>query len=416
MAYESPNGAPRERLLKDETIAFDVDQPLRLRLGKTSLVIARRYDIPQELDRVIHPEIPGLLYAPDYFNDNTGFKGLREQSPVTIGRAQYPDRLSVLSDDPYISGRHATIELRGAKFYITDENSTNGTFVYEQPTALQTRRPEVARTIEAGMRTVAIDGYSESKYGRVTNEDAMMYSEAYNCAGVFDGLGGHAGSEAAARLAAEVAKDMLASVSEDMPPSLAKMTMEDVLLRAHNHILRSAENSNIMTTATITKVFHDTQTNQRYAAVASVGDSRAYMYRDGALRHITLDHNRLMNLDEESQRRIQTTLSNFTRLEDITDPDAQILFYERHRIASALGQHVERVPISSVIVPIKSDDVLLLTTDGIHDNLTDVEISDGLESYFPEKSLVHAAKERSSEIDNPRAKPDDMTAVVMQIK
>ncbi len=61
---------------------------------------------------------------------------------------------------------------------------------------------------------------------------------------------------------------------------------------------------------------------------------------------------------------------------------------------------------------------MLLCTDGIHDNLTDEEIENILRHtprnlaarYLVDHSLLRSRQERQATI---RAKPDDMTAVVM---
>src|SRR5258708_8890208 len=73
--------------------------------------------------------------------------------------------------------------------------------------------------------------------------------------------------------------------------------------------------------------------------------------------------------------------------------------------------HVDQVSI----VP---GDRILLCTDGIHDNLTDKEVEDTLRNgprntvarLLVEQSLLRSRQERQDTI---RAKPDDMSAIVM---
>jgi protein phosphatase len=92
-------------------------------------------------------------------------------------------------------------------------------------------------------------------------------------------------------------------------------------------------------------------------------------------------------------------------------------FRLRGGITQALGG-----PLSPTIhvnqTPISPGDRILLCTDGIHDNLTDEEIEDTLRNgprtalarLLVERSLHRSRQERSTTV---RAKPDDMTAVVM---
>ncbi|OHD70982.1 MAG: hypothetical protein A2W19_07615 [Spirochaetes bacterium RBG_16_49_21] len=50
---------------------------------------------------------------------------------ITIGR----DAMNsiVISDDPLVSRQHAIIEKEGAGYYVMDKNSTNGTYVNNNP-------------------------------------------------------------------------------------------------------------------------------------------------------------------------------------------------------------------------------------------------------------------------------------------
>ena len=54
-----------------------------------------------------------------------------EKPELTIGRKSDRSQL-VFSEDPYISGLHAVIVLRGSDWYLIDRHSANGTFLNEQ--------------------------------------------------------------------------------------------------------------------------------------------------------------------------------------------------------------------------------------------------------------------------------------------
>ena len=61
---------------------------------------------------------------------------------------------------------------------------------------------------------------------------------------------------------------------------------------------------------------------------------------------------------------------------------------------------------------VEPGDIILATTDGIHDNLTRREIAE----WTTVKDLLAAALARSRDTDHPRAKPDDMTAVMLHVQ
>ena len=95
------------------------------------------------------------------------------------------------------------------------------------------------------------------------------------------------------------------------------------------------------------------------------------------------------------------------------------LSYFRHRggITQALGGPL-RPSIHLDSTPIELGDRVLLCTDGIHDNLTDNEIEKILRTtprnlvarYLVDQSLLRSRQERYETL---RAKPDDMSAIVL---
>ncbi len=58
-------------------------------------------------------------------------KNLELQRMIKIGRDD--DNDIVIKDDPLVSRRHALIEQSGNEYYIQDKDSTNGTFVNNNP-------------------------------------------------------------------------------------------------------------------------------------------------------------------------------------------------------------------------------------------------------------------------------------------
>jgi protein phosphatase len=92
-------------------------------------------------------------------------------------------------------------------------------------------------------------------------------------------------------------------------------------------------------------------------------------------------------------------------------------FRLRGGITQALGGPIQPI-IHTDQISISPGDRVLLCTDGIHDNLTDVEIAEILRSearttiarLLVERSIERSHQDRHATI---RSKPDDMSAIVM---
>ena len=119
---------------------------------------------------------------------------------------------------------------------------------------------------------------------RPKNEDAVG-GEATPWGGVYvvaDGMGGHRTGEVASRLAVET---VLARLSREEPPSPKDLleALEEANGRIHREAQRP-ENRGMGTTCTVLVL------DLPYALVAHVGDSRAYLLREGNLLQLTEDH------------------------------------------------------------------------------------------------------------------------------
>jgi PPM family protein phosphatase len=163
---------------------------------------------------------------------------------------------------------------------------------------------------------------------------------------VCDGMGGHAAGEVAARLAASSIKDRLAhdgaQVAEHPGQSLA-----EAVVGAHQAILAEARANPAergMGTTCTAAVLLD-----RRLVLAQVGDSRAYLLRDGTLRPLTRDQTLAAQLeacgalDEEEAR---------------TSP-------LRNTLLQALGA---RSPVEPAIaeLDLTAGDRILICSDGLH--------------------------------------------------
>ena len=131
------------------------------------------------------------------------------------------------------------------------------------------------------------------------------------------------------------------------------------------------------------------------AIVSHVGDSRCYLVRDAKARQITQDHT-LVN----EQRKM-----GLISAEDIADSDA------RHVLIRSLGPEMFVSP-DTTAVTLQPGDVLVLSTDGLHDEMRHETIA---EIVSQKKNMDEIARElvaRAVEIDG----GDNTTAQVIRVR
>lgn len=171
---------------------------------------------------------------------------------------------------------------------------------------------------------------------------------------VCDGMGGQAAGDVAAHLAAEAIKYKLASEGENVGQAPAH-SLKRAVLGANQVILKEAEahpdERGMGTTCTAAIVSPD------HLAIAQVGDSRAYLLRDGHLRTLTRD---------------QTVASNLVASGALEAEEVEHSPF-RHVLAQALGTHADVKPVITD-VELREGDRVLLCSDGLHSTVSDQTI------------------------------------------
>lgn len=148
--------------------------------------------------------------------------------------------------------------------------------------------------------------------------------------------------------------------------------------------------------------------------IGSVGDTRAYLFRDGRLTFVTLDQSDIP--EGIDPKKLQGTLAEVTELGQLNYEERRA-FYNRNIIMGALGDESHPPEIAIHEIKAQPGDRLLLTSDGVHDNLTTFEI-EGILAQFGQTDeaaevLVLAAQRRSDDGSHFRAKLDDITAAIL---
>lgn len=238
------------------------------------------------------------------------------------------------------------------------------------------------------------------------NQDAFFADDKNKTFGVFDGVGGVQHGSEAANWCAECFKR-----------EAGETGLEKAFESCHNLLNKKAKSTfghEIATTATVLKI-----SLKRTSALiiwGSVGDSRVYHFIEGHLTQVSTDDSLVTQAIEQGwiNRQQAGKINEATSLKELSTTEKS-LFEGRNIITQVMGIGETKLKIGKFGV--KRGDLILLTTDGVHDNLVNKEIGQILKqnSKDPAESLVEAAS-RISKGRLLRAKPDDMTAVVVKLE
>jgi len=233
------------------------------------------------------------------------------------------------------------------------------------------------------------------------NEDAIAYDAKGDWAAVLDGVGGTMASREASNKALEVIKLRLANWHKGDDFQVEEK-LKSIIEEASLAVSRDVPDG--LTTVVISKVVSFDK--EKIFFIASVGDSRAYLFKKGSLVQITHD-------DSIIPKRIAQKLENVVSADELDDLENKA-FMLRSVVTQAVGQP-EVLEVHGYSVVVKAGDRFILTTNGVHDNLTFNEMEEVVaKNGNVAKLLVEKAKRRSKE-NHFRAKPDDISAIVIEV-
>jgi len=214
---------------------------------------------------------------------------------------------------------------------------------------------------------------------REGNEDSYLTEEPLFA--VADGMGGHRGGEVASQLAVETLEKLFKQGAGDLP---------DQVQEANRVVFeRSVVDEKVAgmgTTLTAALVEGDR------VRVAHVGDSRAYLLRDGNLRLLTEDHTLVHRMVTEGE---------ISQEEAETHPQRSVL-------TRALGVETV-VDVDDDTVQVRPGDRLLLCTDG----LTSMVSVQAIEEVLRAVPDPQEAAQRLVRIANEGGGADNTTVVVL---
>lgn len=252
------------------------------------------------------------------------------------------------------------------------------------------------------MLRVKACGLSDVGLTRAHNEDYFEIDPQHRLYVVADGMGGHSHGEVAAQIAVSAIRDFIAKTADrdtTWPFGMdARLERHSNLLRmavrmAHDHVLRaiSKDGSLYGMGTTVVGLLLAGGT----AAVAHVGDSRAYRLRDGRLEQLTQDHTWVN----------EQVVAGFLSKEQARSHPL------KNVVTRALGGESD-VLVDLREVRVRPGDLYLLCSDGLTGMLSDADIRDRMAA---DKSLHEICRALIND-SNARGGVDNVTVVLLSIE
>ena len=204
---------------------------------------------------------------------------------------------------------------------------------------------------------------------RKINQDAYFYldDEELPIFIVADGMGGHKAGEVASNLAISAIHECYKANKEkiiNQEMFVPKFINESIAL-ANERLIKEAENDETLkgmgTTITMAIIF------QKELYIGHIGDSRAYLIRDGELKQLTQDHSLVGEL-------LRT--GSITKEEAFNHPKKNI-------ITRALGTE-NNINVDIITKDLIDKDIIILCTDGLTNMVSEERI---LDTIINEKEL-----------------------------
>lgn len=220
---------------------------------------------------------------------------------------------------------------------------------------------------------------------REVNEDSFLVHEPLFV--VADGMGGHVAGDIASSTAVDTIKEESSSASAEDMNTLARL-----VLGANSRIWEKAQSDPTLrgmgTTCTLLML------DSSSAHIAHVGDSRAYLLREGKLTQVTEDHTLVGRMVKEGR----------------LSADEAERHPQRSIVTRALGVDSE-VEVDLMTVDLQEGDRILICSDGLSSMID----SDAIASVLTKESDPQVAAERLIDAANEAGGEDNITVVIVDI-
>ena len=194
---------------------------------------------------------------------------------------------------------------------------------------------------------------------RASNQDSVLYEETTRLYGVADGMGGHNGGD----IASQMAVLLLARILESLFPSEENLRsgFEQVNELIYQEQLKNPILSGMGTTLTVL------WENEDKILLGHIGDSRAYLMRNGKIEQISRDHSLVGEMVREGV---------LTEEQALAHPYRNVIT-QAVGTAETLNPHLETINK-------KAADKFILCSDGLYEYVSKDEMCELLMRYSPE--------------------------------
>jgi protein phosphatase len=252
---------------------------------------------------------------------------------------------------------------------------------------------------------VSVSAFGLTDVGRKRrhNEDAYLLDAERGLFVVADGMGGHAAGEVASRITVESIQEYIAATDEQQESSWpfgfnSRVSLEGNRLttaveKANEKVMRAVQNRpelKGMGTTVVAALF-----DAERATLVHVGDSRAYLFRDGELRRLTDDHSWVQE---------QVNAGILSEDEAKSHPLKNV-------VTRALGG-AAHVSVDLIEVPVRRGDRFLLCSDG----LTGMVPDEDLFAHFRSEGDLEKTVRQLVDMANDRGGVDNVTAILVEVE
>ncbi|ROR65984.1 PP2C family protein-serine/threonine phosphatase [Agrococcus jenensis] len=228
-------------------------------------------------------------------------------------------------------------------------------------------------------------GATHAGMRRTVNEDSVFAS--FPVFVVADGMGGHAAGDVASALAVEAFRSLKGRTLADVE------CVEAAVEHAFEQVSARAADEEIGGTTLSGSVLVDVS-GVAHWLVLNIGDSRTYLYEQGSLEQVTIDHSVVQELVETGALR---------RADARRHP-------HRNVITRALGAG-ERQPADAWLRPAERGQRLLVCSDGLTGEVDDVEIAEILGDVASPAAAAALLLRRALDA----GAPDNVSIVVVDV-
>ncbi len=243
-------------------------------------------------------------------------------------------------------------------------------------------------------------GITDVGVKRTNNEDNYLINDELWLYVVCDGMGGHAGGEFASAIAVNTVEEVLSGPAATPELEAARADGDVEFARERVRYAVRLAGKRIFEKALAEPDYHGMGTtclvlllDRNNAFLAHVGDSRAYLVREGRIEQLTEDHS-LVN------ERIRAGLLT---------PDQAKTHKLKNVITRSLG-YLEDVEVDIQVRALRRGDKFLLCSDGLSNLVEPADIGEAARAGSPQEAcrhLVQLACERGGD--------DNITTVIVRV-